>query len=179
MNRQSLTIFRLGPGRLDVSACQCPFAFSSYPLPFMAGHPWQSLSCHADTPDHSRLVMSSDQTGEHEVTGTIKRPYNLACLAGRYVGHVRLVMLHVRELHHEGRMLIERLLRADNHLVHHFPVVLQHESDRVALLHVHAIGHEAHRVEQPDLDRSFRILHVSCDTPRPLLLLDQGVFFSA
>ena len=58
-------------------------------------------------PDHAGLVVAGDQAGELELAGAVEGPDDLAGLARRHVRHVGLVVLHVRELHHQRRMLVE------------------------------------------------------------------------
>ena len=60
--------------------------------------------------------------------------------------HIRLVMLHVGELHHQGGVLVQFLLGADDEFVQHLAVVLDRQTQGFIALHFELVGREAHVV---------------------------------
>ncbi len=124
--------------------------------------------------DHPGLVVAGDQAGEVEVRPRrLNVQITVAGLAGMHVRHVGLVVLHVRELLHQCRVLVEFLLRSDDELVHLPAVIDKHEANRLALLHGDAVGFEAHRIRHAEGDGSLDRLCISGDT-KGLLFLDDG-----
>ena len=93
-----------------------------------------------DLADHARLVVAGDQAGEIEVAGPVEGPDDLAGLPGGDVGHVGLVVLHVRKLGHQLGVLFEFLLGADHDLVQLLAIVADDEADGLAPRTVMRVG---------------------------------------
>src|SRR3989304_3710703 len=102
--------------------------------------------------DHAPLEMAGLQAGEIERTGLGEMPDQRPGLA-RVDGHgIRIVMLHLGELAHERRVLLELVHAAEHHFVLEASVVLHHKSDRFASLHVDVRRLKTHVVSHPDID---------------------------
>ncbi len=95
---------------------------------------------------HAGLDMPGDQAGELEIARAVEMPEDGAGSAWRHVGHVGLVVRHVRESLHQLGVRGQLLGRAEHELVHDAAGVADDEPHRLALAHLEAVGTEAHVV---------------------------------
>src|SRR3954471_21131755 len=78
---------------------------------------------HRDLAVHSRFEMARNEACKVEVARPGEAPYEGAGLAWLDGHGVRIIVLHLRKLLHECRMLLELLQRAQHHFVLQSPVV--------------------------------------------------------
>src|SRR5436190_12844404 len=87
--------------------------------------------------NHARLEVAGLKAGELEDAGLRELPDNLALRARLHVSHVRVGVFYLRELLHQLGMLLDRLRRAENHLVQKLAAVAHDEANRLAASHGH------------------------------------------
>ena len=133
--------------------------------------PGQALARqHGDPADHARLKVPGDQAGKLELAGPVEMPQHLRAAALFDMGHVGLVVLHVRELRHQRRMLGQFGGRADHHLMQQPALVADAKAHRLAQPHGDAVRREAHVVGHRDVDGAPHVAGLTGDAPVFLLL---------
>src|SRR5687768_15810934 len=85
-------------------------------------------------PQHAGFQMARNKAAVVELAGLRELPNKAPGLAGCYMRHVRLVVLHARMLSHERSVLFQLLHRAEHHLMHRPPRVVHAKADGFALL---------------------------------------------
>ncbi len=134
-----------------------------------------SSACrNADRADHTGLVVAGNQASEFEVAGAVEGPDQVAASAGADMRHVGFVMRHFGEFDHQGRMRVEFLARANDHLVQQFPFVLNHEAHCLALLKAEFAGGKTHVVVHRHGDSARGCFCIAADAPG-FLFFDGGV----
>jgi hypothetical protein len=115
-----------------------------------------------DSACHARFEMSGDKASIFKFTCTIEMPNNGFRFAGRHIGHVRLVTLHVRKLAHHFRMFEQLLAGAEHHFAHQLTVVGHHELGDFALIVAGFRGDETHLIINRGLNSADRPLRTGC-----------------
>ncbi len=118
--------------------------------------------------------MAGDQAGEFKIARPVEGPNQTAALAGVDMRHVGFVMRHVGKFKHHGRMRVEFLARANDHLVQQLPFVLDHEAHGLALFKTELVGAEAHGVVHRQGDCARGSFGVAANAPG-FLFFDDGV----